>query len=52
VLFVDDTIDVLKTAKRFGLKWLVYKAKASSKIKPLVNQEFVGINDFKELLDD
>lgn len=52
MLFIDDTIDVLRTAKRFGLKWLVYKAKASSKIEPLINQEFIGINDFDELLGD
>jgi len=52
VLFIDDTIDVLRTARRFGLKWLIYKAKASSKVEPLINQEFMGINDFEELLGD
>jgi putative hydrolase of the HAD superfamily len=50
-LFVDDTLEVLKTARRFGLSLLVYKARATSKAEPLPSEDFVSIHDFDELLD-
>jgi len=49
-ILVDDTIDVLKTAKRFGIKYLIYKARSNSKVKPLPSSEFVTILDFGELI--
>ncbi len=49
-LFVDDTLAVLKTAKKFGIKYLIYKAKANSKVKPVPHAEFTTLMDFKELL--
>ncbi len=49
-LFVDDTLAVLKTAKNYGIKYLVYKAKANSKIRPVHNAEFTTIMDFDELM--
>lgn len=51
-LFVDDTLEVLKTARRFGLSLLVYKARATSKTEPLPSEDFVSIHDFDELLGD
>jgi len=49
-LFIDDTIDVLRTASRFGIKYLIHKAKANSKVEPVPSNEFISINDFSELL--
>lgn len=48
-LFIDDTIDVLKTAERFGIAYLVHKAKSNSKVLPRLSNEFVSIKDFNEL---
>ncbi len=50
-LFIDDTIEVLKTAKRYGIKYLLLKIRANSKKKepPLIN-DFMVLKDFKELL--
>jgi HAD superfamily hydrolase (TIGR01509 family) len=50
-LFVDDTEDVLKTAKRYGIKYILYKARANSRIKPKKSNEFQHICDFNELID-
>jgi len=49
-LFIDDTIEVLRTASRFGIKYLIHKAKANSKVEPVPSNEFISINDFSELL--
>lgn len=48
-LFIDDTEEVLKTAHRFGIKYIVYKARGSSKKKPLQSRDFLTIKDFSEL---
>lgn len=50
-LFIDDTIDVLKTARDYGIKYLIHKAKSNSKVAPLHSEEFISIHDFNELLD-
>lgn len=49
-LFIDDTEEILRTAKRFGIRYILYKTKASSKKEPLLSKEFPTIADFKELL--
>ncbi|MEK6528413.1 MAG: GMP/IMP nucleotidase [Nitrospirota bacterium] len=49
-LFIDDTEDVLKTAKEFGIKHLLFKAVANSKTPPKVSNEFAVISDFRELM--
>jgi len=49
-LFVDDTEEVLKAAKQHGIKYVVYKAKASSRIEPQGSNEFFYIFDFRELM--
>jgi HAD superfamily hydrolase (TIGR01509 family) len=52
-LFIDDTEDVLITAKQFGIKYLLFKAIANSKIKaPKKSKEFLVISDFRELMQD
>jgi len=49
-LLVDDTLDVLRTAQKFGIKYLIFKARANSKIEPLPALEFPTIIDFSELV--
>jgi len=49
-LFIDDTEDVLKTAKEYGIKYLLFKAAASSKLEPKKTEEFMTIHDFRELM--
>jgi putative hydrolase of the HAD superfamily len=47
-ILVDDTLEVLKTAERFGIKYLIYKARSNSKVKPIPSKEFMTILDFSE----
>jgi 5'-nucleotidase len=49
-LFIDDTEEILKTAKKFGIKYILYKARSNSKVKPIRSDHFPHINDFDELL--
>jgi putative hydrolase of the HAD superfamily len=49
-LFVDDTEDILKTAKEYGIKYILHKVIASSKAKPKLSKEFMHIIDFRELM--
>ena len=49
-LFIDDTEDVMKTARDYGIKYLLFKAHASSKLEPKTTQEFLTIHDFRELM--
>lgn len=50
-LFIDDAEEILRTAREFGIKYILYKAKASSKIKPKLSKDFLHIFDFKELME-
>lgn len=49
-LFVDDSEEILKTAKQYGIRYIVYKAKANSRVKPKKSDEFLYIIDFRELM--
>lgn len=49
-LLVDDIVEVLRTAKKYGIKHLLHKATANSRIKPTLSNEFPCILDFKELI--
>jgi HAD superfamily hydrolase (TIGR01509 family) len=49
-ILVDDTLEVLKTAQKFGIRYLVYKARANSKLEPSPSSEFRTILDFSELM--
>ena len=49
-LFIDDTEAVLKTAEKFGIRYLLYKAYASSKTDPGVSRNFPAIHDFRQLI--
>lgn len=49
-LFIDDTEEILKAAKKYGIKYILYKTRSNSKIKPQKSNEFLHILDFDELL--
>jgi len=53
-LFIDDTVAVLKTAAKYGIRYILHKTYASSKAKKATKEEFPVIEDFRELmfLDD
>lgn len=53
-LFIDDTEEVLRTAKRFGIKYILLKTGASSKdgSKKKTSGEFVSFSDFRALMDE
>ena len=49
-LFIDDTEAVLRTAKKFGLKYILHKTFASSKAEKTKAKYFPAIEDFRELM--
>ena len=49
-LFIDDTEEVLRTAKKFGIRYILHKVVASSKLKPKLSKDFMHISDFNELM--
>lgn len=49
-LFIDDTEEVLITAKEYGIKHLLFKATANSKTAPKESKEFTTISDFRDLM--
>lgn len=49
-LFVDDTLAVLRTAKAYGIGYIVYKARGNSKLAPAPSPDFTTVTDFNELL--
>lgn len=51
-LFIDDTEEILKTARRFGIKYIAFKARATSRKKPKPSKDFLTITDFNELCNE
>ena len=49
-VFIDDTEDVLKSARDYGIKYLIFKSSANSKAEPKTSDEFITIHDFRELM--
>ena len=49
-LFIDDTAEVLRTAKAFGIKYLFLKTGANSKKKDASQCEFPVLKDYSELI--
>ncbi len=49
-LFIDDTEDVLMTAKDYGIRYLLFKARANSRTQPGKTEKFLTIHDFRELM--
>ncbi|MBI4823302.1 MAG: GMP/IMP nucleotidase [Nitrospirae bacterium] len=50
-LFIDDTEEILRTAKRYGIKYILLKTGANSKERKKPSAEFPFISDFKELME-
>lgn len=49
-LFIDDTEEVLKTARQYGIKYILHKVTASSRLEPKLSKDFLHIFDFRELM--
>jgi len=49
-LFIDDTKAVLRAAKKFGIKYILYKSFSSSRSEPGNSEEFPSLGDFRELM--
>lgn len=49
-LFIDDTEAILRTAKEYGIGYIIHKTAASSKNKGKRSKEFPSIEDFGELM--
>ncbi len=50
-LLVDDNAEVLDSARRYGIKYLLFKAKSSSQQDPESHPDFPSIESFLELMD-
>jgi len=50
-MLVDDNAGVLATARNYGIKYLFFKAKSSSKEEAEAHPEFVSIVSFRELME-
>ena len=50
-LLVDDNADVLATARAYGIKHLLFKAKSSSQLPPEPHPDFPTIESFHELME-
>lgn len=48
-LFIDDTVEILHTAKKFGIKHVCFKARGNSKKESAEAKGFQSIRDFGEL---
>jgi putative hydrolase of the HAD superfamily len=49
-IFIDDTEEILRTAKQFGIRYIIYKARANSRLQANSSREFLHILDFDELM--
>lgn len=48
-MFIDDTIEVLRAAHKYGIRHLYLKNRPSSRKEPQNNTEFPVVDDFSEL---
>ncbi|MCX5719606.1 MAG: HAD-IA family hydrolase [Nitrospirae bacterium] len=51
-LLIDDSEEILTTAKKYGLAYVLYKAKASSNTIPKPSKDFLSVFNFNELMDE
>jgi HAD superfamily hydrolase (TIGR01509 family) len=49
-LFIDDTKAVLRAAKEFGIKYILYKSLSSSRLEQGNSEEFQSLDDFRKLM--
>lgn len=50
-LFIDDTQEILKTARNYGIRYILFKGRSNSKTRPEKSNEFLYITDFDELIN-
>jgi putative hydrolase of the HAD superfamily len=50
-VLVDDNAEVLASARRYGIKYLLFKAKSSLKAEAEPHPDFPSIVSFRELMD-
>jgi HAD superfamily hydrolase (TIGR01509 family) len=50
VLLVDDNVEVLAAARRFGIKYLFFKANPSSRLTSEKSPDFLSLLSFQELM--
>jgi 5'-nucleotidase len=50
-LLVDDNAEALAAARTFGIKYLIFKAKSSSRQDAETHPDFDSIESFDELID-
>ena len=50
-LLVDDNADVLASGRRYGIKYLLFKAKSSSQAAAEPHPDFPSIASFRELME-
>jgi HAD superfamily hydrolase (TIGR01509 family) len=48
-LFIDDTEEILRAAREYGIRYILFKARSNSRIEPVKSNEFPHITDFDEL---
>jgi len=51
-MFIDDTEEVLYTAREYGIKYVVLKGIANTKAPRRENSDFLRVDMFKELFPD
>ncbi len=51
-LFIDDTLAVLRAAKSFGIKYVLYKSYTSSRTQKGKSREFTALDDFRTLVEN
>ena len=49
-LFIDDTLAILRSARRFGVRHLLAVRQPDSKAGPRDTEEFAAVEDYRELL--
>lgn len=49
-LLVDDNAEVLATARQYGIRYLLFKAKSSSQLPPYPHPDFTTIESFHEIM--
>lgn len=50
-LFIDDVAEILKTARAYGIKYLLHKTRASSRKTDTPHSGFTVVKDFSELIE-
>ncbi|MBI5639404.1 MAG: HAD-IA family hydrolase [Nitrospirae bacterium] len=51
-LFIDDTKAVLRTARKFGIRYILYKSYSSSRTEKGKSKEFMVVEDFGSLIEE